>query len=117
MPPRLSVCNDSSLGEQIQAAYPETKVVKSLNTINASLMVEPSKLSGDHVVFMSGDDTDAKRFVDQTLLRDWFGWSAVVDLGGIATARGTEMYLPLWLEIRAALGTTEFNVALVRAKR
>ena len=63
MPPQLSVCNDSSLGEQIQAAFPETKVVKSLNTIAATLMIEPRQLPGEHVVFMSGNDADAKRFV------------------------------------------------------
>ncbi len=112
-PPRLTVCNDSSLGEQIQAALPETKVVKSLNTINANLMVEPSLVPGEHAVFVSGDDADAKRFVAQTVLRDWFGWPAVIDLGDITSARGTEMYLPLWLRLWAALGTANFNVAIV----
>jgi predicted dinucleotide-binding enzyme len=115
MPPTLSVCNDSSLGEQIQAAFPETKVVKSLNTIAANIMVDPRTLPGEHVVFMAGDDADAKRFVEQTILRDWFGWRAVVDLGGIAASRGTEMYLPLWLRMWGALGTANFNVAIVRA--
>ena len=80
-------------------------------------MVEPSKLAGDHVVFMSGDDVDAKRFVEQTILRDGFGWPEVIDLGGIATARGTEMYLPLWLRLWTALGTPNFNIAIVRAER
>ena len=115
MPPRLTICNESSLGEQIQAAFPETKVVKSLNTINAYLMVEPSKLPGEHVVFVSGDDADAKRFVEQNILRDAFGWSAIVDLGDITTARGTEMYLPLWLRMWGALGTANFNIAIVKA--
>src|SRR5690606_10755316 len=114
MPPRLSVCNDSSLGEQIQAGFPKTKVVKTLNTINCNLMVEPSLLPGEHVVFMSGNDADAKRFVEQTILRDWFGWKAVVDLGDISSARGTEMYLPLWLRMWGALQTANFNVAIVR---
>lgn len=114
MPPRLSICNDSSLGEQIQAAFPETKVVKSLNTINCNLMVEPSLLPGEHVVFVSGNDADAKRFVEQHILRDWFGWKSVVDLGDISSARGTEMYLPLWLRMWGALGTANFNVAIVR---
>ena len=114
MPPQLSVCNDSSLGEQIQAAFPETKVVKSLNTIAATLMIEPRQLPGEHVVFMSGNDADAKRFVEQTILRDWFGWRAVVDLGDISTARGTEMYLPLWLRMWGALKTHMFNIAIVR---
>jgi predicted dinucleotide-binding enzyme len=114
MPPRLSVCNDESLGEQVQAAFPETKVVKSLNTVPASLMVEPSLVPGEHVVFMSGNDADAKRFVEQTILRDWFGWKSVLDLGDITTARGTEMYLPLWLRLWGALQTPMFNIAIVR---
>ena len=114
MPPRLSICNDSSLGEQIQAAYPATKVVKSLNTMAAPLMVEPGRLPGKHVVFMAGDDAEAKRFVEATVLREWLGWPEVVDLGGIRSARGTEMYLPLWLSLWGALGTAEFNLSLVR---
>jgi predicted dinucleotide-binding enzyme len=114
MPPRLSICNDSSLGEQIQAAFPEARVVKTLNTVNATLMVSPGDLPGDHVVFVSGNDADAKREVEQTILRDWFGWPQVVDLGDITTARGTEMYLALWVRMWGALGTPEFNIAIVR---
>jgi predicted dinucleotide-binding enzyme len=114
MPPTLSVCNDSSLGEQIQAAFPDTRVVKTLNTVNASLMVAPSKLSGDHVMFIAGNDTEAKQQVERMILREWFGWREVVDLGGIASARGTEMYLPLWLRMWGALGTANFNIAIVR---
>lgn len=114
MPPTLSVCNDSSLGEQIQAAFPDTRVVKTLNTVNASLMVAPSKLSGDHVMFIAGNDAEAKQQVERMILREWFGWREVVDLGGIASARGTEMYLPLWLRMWGALGTANFNIAIVR---
>jgi predicted dinucleotide-binding enzyme len=114
MPPTLSVCNDSSLGEQIQAAFPDTRVVKTLNTVNASLMVDPSKLPGDHVMFIAGDDAEAKQRVERMILREWFGWREVVDLGGIVSARGTEMYLPLWLRMWGALGTANFNIAIVR---
>jgi 8-hydroxy-5-deazaflavin:NADPH oxidoreductase len=114
MPPKLSVCNDDSLGEQIQAAFPATKVVKTLNTVNAHLMVEPASLPGDHVMFVSGNDVEAKRMVEQTILREWFGWRSVIDLGDITTARGTEMYLPLWVRLWGALGTANYNIALVR---
>jgi predicted dinucleotide-binding enzyme len=114
MPPTLSVCNDSSLGEQIQAAFPDTRVVKTLNTVSASLMVDPSKLPGDHVMFIAGDDAEAKQRVERMILREWFGWREVVDLGGIVSARGTEMYLPLWLRMWGALGTANFNIAIVR---
>lgn len=115
MPPRLSICNESSLGEQIQAAFPETRVVKAFNTVAANLMVDPRSLPGDHVLFVSGDDADAKREVEQTIARDWFGWREVIDLGDITTARGTEMYLALWLRMWGALGTAAFNIAIVRA--
>src|SRR6185503_11529353 len=41
MPPSLSVVNTDSLGEQIQRAFPDTRVVKTLNIVNAFLMVDP----------------------------------------------------------------------------
>jgi 8-hydroxy-5-deazaflavin:NADPH oxidoreductase len=110
MPPTLAVCNDDSLGERIQAAFPEAKVVKSLNTINAQLMTDPGRLPGAHNVFVCGNDEDAKATVSELLQN--FGWprEAIVDLGEIGAARGTEMYLPLWLRLMGALGTAEFNI-------
>jgi predicted dinucleotide-binding enzyme len=109
MPPSLSVCNTDSLGEQIQRAFPDAKVVKTLNTMNAVVMTQP--VGGE--VFVCGDDADAKREV--TALLASFGWPAehVVDLGGISAARGTEMYLPLWLSLYGTLGTGQFNIAVV----
>ncbi len=114
MPPSLFVSNTDSLGEQIQRAFPETKVVKTLNTLNCELMVNPSRLaSGDHDVFVSGNDEAAKGRVTE-VLRDWFGWKRVIDLGDITTARGTESWLPLWVRLWGALGTAEFNLKIVR---
>jgi 8-hydroxy-5-deazaflavin:NADPH oxidoreductase len=113
MPPSLSVCNTDSLGEQIQQAFPRLRVVKTLNTMNADLMVRPSLLSGDHDVFVSGNDGQAKARVTE-ILKDWFGWKSVVDLGDITTARGTEMFLPLWLHLWGALQTPMFNVKIVK---
>lgn len=112
MPPRLSVCNDESLAEQIQNAFPETRVVKTLNTMSNTVMVNPKKLSADSIVFVAGNDPEARAFVEKTILREWFGWTTVLDLGDIKAARGTEMFLPLWLRMWGALGTTEFNLAL-----
>src|SRR5215207_4628952 len=92
MPPALSVSNTDSLGEQIQRRFPEAKVVKTLHTMNAYLMVDPKQLAGaDHTVFVSGDDTEAK--VKVTELLQSIGWTDIVDLGDITTARGTEMLL------------------------
>jgi len=109
MPPSLTPVNTDSLGEQIQAAYPDVKVVKTLNTMNASLMVDPSQLTGNHNVFVSGNDVDAKSQVSKVLQS--FGWQAdqIIDLGDISTARGTEMLLPIWLRLWQALGTANFN--------
>jgi 8-hydroxy-5-deazaflavin:NADPH oxidoreductase len=114
MPPSLSVCNTDSLGEQVQREFPEARVVKSLNTVNAGVMTDPGGVSGDHVVFVCGDDDDAKAEV--TALLGEFGWPGdrVVDLGGISSARAAEMYLPLWLAMMNSLGTAKFNIALAR---
>jgi predicted dinucleotide-binding enzyme len=114
MPPSLWVSNTDSLGEQIQRAFPDVKVVKTLNTITAEVMVDPARVAGgDHDVFVSGNDAGAKKRVE-TILREWFGWRRVIDLGDITTARGTEAYLLLWIRLWGALGTAAFNVKLAR---
>jgi hypothetical protein len=113
MPPSMTVCNTDSLGEQIQRAFPETKVVKTLNTVNAYVMVGPKQLAdGDHTLFVSGNDAGAKRSVMEFLQS--FGWQDVVDLGDITTARGTEMMLPLWVRIYSATKNPMFSFKLVR---
>ena len=111
----LSVANTDSLGEQIQRAFPDARVVKTLNTMNAYVMVDPSRVPGRHVVFVAGEDAAAKETV-KALLGE-LGWpvDAIVDLGGIRAARSTEMYLPLWLSLWGVLGTGDFNIAIVRA--
>jgi 8-hydroxy-5-deazaflavin:NADPH oxidoreductase len=111
----LTVCNTDSLGEQIQRAYPEARVVKTLNTMGNEVMIHPEELPASHCVFMSGDDAEAKRLVAGML--ESFGWppAAIVDLGGIETARGTEMYLVLWFEMMQAGGERRFNIDVVRA--
>jgi predicted dinucleotide-binding enzyme len=111
----LTVCNSDSLGEQIQRAFPDARVVKTLHTMNNQVMIHPERVPGVHSVFVSGDDAEAKRLV--TGMLESFGWPAesVVDLGGIETARGTEMYLVLWIEMMQAGATPDFNVNVVRA--
>ena len=113
MPPSLTVCNTDSLGEQIQRTFPEVRVVKSLNTVNCNLMVNAAQLPGDHIVFVSGNDADAKAQVT-SILKDWFGWRAVIDLGDIRTARAVEMMLPIWISLMGKVGTPIFNFAIVR---
>lgn len=113
-PPTMSIKDTDSLAETIQRAFPELRVVKSLNTMTADVMVRPSQLGGSHDVFVSGDDDDAKTSV--TALLEEIGWPGgdIVDLGDLSTARGTEMYLPLWLRLMTAQGTPAFNIKVVR---
>ena len=113
MPPTLSVCNSDSLGEQIQRAYPRVKVVKTLNTLNCNIMVNPSLVPGSHDIFVSGNDAGAKAKVID-ILKSWFGWKTVIDLGDITTARGTEMLLPIWIRLMGAFQTPNFNFKVVR---
>lgn len=108
----LTISNNDSLGEQIQRAFPETKVVKTLNTVNANVMVDPAKLLERTHVFVSGDDIEAKAMVVR-ILRDWFGWNEIIDLGGIETARGVEMYVLLWHILRNAISSQRFNIKIV----
>ena len=111
-PPTLFVKDDDSLAEMIQRAHPDARVVKSLNTMNNSVMVDPQRLGEDTTVFVSGDDADAKATVTELL--GALGHGDVIDLGGIETARGPEMWLPIWLRLMGALGTAQFNLKVVR---
>jgi predicted dinucleotide-binding enzyme len=114
MPPTLWVCNTDSLGEQIQRAFPDVRVVKTLNTMNCLIMVDPARVPGDHDVFVSGNDEGAKAEVKRLL--ESFGWGdgQVVDLGDITTCRGPEMYLAMWVRLMGVVGTRDFNIKVVR---
>ena len=111
---RLTVCNTDSLGEQIQREFPDAKVVKTLNTINANVMVDPNKLIEKTDVFVSGNDIEAKSTVVR-ILKEWFGWREVIDLGDITTSRSVEMYVLLWHDMRKAISSQRFNIKLVTA--
>lgn len=114
MPPSLAISNTNSLGEEIQKAFPQSKVVKALNTMWCGLMVNPAMINGgDHSTFMSGNDMTAKETVKEILIS--FGWfdNNILDLGDITKARGTEMYLPLWLSIYGATNNGAFNIKIV----
>ncbi len=115
MPPRVAVANDDSIGEQIQRAYPDTRVVKALNTVNMQVMVDPAGVPGDHVLFVAGNEDDAKAQVVELLSS--FGWPAerIVDLGDISGARAMEQYLVLWLRLLVQLGHARFNISLDQA--
>lgn len=118
MPPTLTVCNSDSLGEQIQRAFPHTRVVKTLNTVNCRVMADPGLVPGEHNLFLSGDDPAAKAQVAE-YLGAWFGWKRddLIDLGDITTARGAEMMLPIWVRLWGVLGTADFNWRVVVGNR
>jgi len=118
MPPRLleGLNNSTSLGEEIQAVLPGASVVKTFNTINSNVMVNPKLVNnGDHTLFICGNDNDAKNKVKQFLV-DTFGWKSenLMDLGGMITARGTEAYVPFWVMMMQATGSPMFNIKVVK---
>ncbi len=112
-PPKVRASDSESLAERIQAAFPTARVVKTLNTLNADLMVHPRALPGPHSTFLAGDDPEAKATARGFLLE--FGWTddEVLDLGDLEAARGLELYLPLWLRLHGTVGAA-FNIHVVR---
>jgi 8-hydroxy-5-deazaflavin:NADPH oxidoreductase len=112
-PLTLFVKDTDSLGEILQRALPEVRIVKTLNTMSAALMVNPALVgNSDHTVFLSGNNAQAKAQV-ATLLRE-FGWHDILDLGDISTARGTEMFLSLGHAVMHALSPAETAWKVVR---
>lgn len=115
MPPVLvpELSNTTSAAEALQDALPSAHVVKTLNTMNHRIMVDPTRVPGRHDVFLCGEDNGAKADVRQMLAE--FGWSDPIDLGPLAAARGMEGMMPFWLRMWGAYGNAEFNYAIVRA--
>jgi predicted dinucleotide-binding enzyme len=111
-PPRVTTDDTDSLAEEIQRAHPEARVVKTLNTVNAGVMVHPSSLPETSTVFLAGDDPLAREIVRE-LLRD-LGWVDIIEFPTLEAARGLEMWLSLWIRLMSLLGTAEFNIRLVR---
>jgi predicted dinucleotide-binding enzyme len=106
----LTIANTNSLGEEIQKTFPDVKVVKTLNTINAVVMVNPSGINGEHDLFICGNDENAKNLVKNEILIKRFHWKNVIDLGDLSAARGMEAYLILWVRLMNKLGTANFNI-------
>jgi predicted dinucleotide-binding enzyme len=117
MPPTLTVANTDSLGEQIQRAFPEAKVVKSLTTVYCEVMVDPSRIAGEHTIFVAGNDETAKKTVHAILSA--FGWpdASILDLGDITGARAVEMYSRLFFTLAAKRDTFEVNIHVAPSSR
>jgi 8-hydroxy-5-deazaflavin:NADPH oxidoreductase len=115
MPPFLMTqyAGPTSLAEQIQAAFPDTHLVKAFNTIAAAVMVNPGLVPGDHDLFIAGNDAGAKADVSDLARRE-FGWKHIVDLGDIVGARATESLLPIWVRIWNVTGGFHHNFHLAK---
>jgi 8-hydroxy-5-deazaflavin:NADPH oxidoreductase len=115
MPPFLdpAFTGPTSLGEQVQQAFPDAKVVKAFNTVAAAVMVNPGLIPGDHDLFFSGNDAAAKEAVKD--IARGFGWTGFADLGDIVGARAQEAVLPVWVRLWMAGGTHLVNLKVVRA--
>lgn len=107
----LSICNTNSLGEGVQKAIPSAKVVKSFNTVNCDVMVDPAK-GGNPTMFVCGNDAGAKQqFSD---LIKTLGWRDIIDIGDITKSRGTEALMHLWMNLFGLFGTPHFGWKIVR---
>lgn len=115
MPPFLDerYTGTTSLGEAIQAAFPDTRVVKAFNTVATVVLVDPGQIAGDHDLFIAGNDEGAKAIVTAMAKTD-LGWTHVVDLGDIVGARGTEALLPIWVHLMGLTGGVKHNFHLAR---
>jgi len=102
-----------TLGEALQRALPQTRVVKALNFVSAQLMGEPQRLEGTHTVFVASDDANARGEVIRLL--EGFGWKDVLDLGDLTACRAMEQLAPMWIRLNQKLGHVYFNLAVVRA--
>lgn len=114
MPPSLFVSNTNSLGEMIQRLVPRARVVKTLNMVNAAVMVEPGEVAGgNHTMFVCGNDSHARIEV-ANFLKTEFGWKDVMDLGDLTAARGMESALHLWLKLWGVIGHGSFGIKVAR---
>jgi 8-hydroxy-5-deazaflavin:NADPH oxidoreductase len=117
-PPSLlpNYCNTYSLGEEVQKILPAAKVVKALNTVTASLMINANLVNnGYHNLFICGNDIDAKNTVKH-FLADNFNWKPelMIDLGDIKSSRLTEGMIPFWVGVMEAEQSAIFNFMIVK---
>jgi predicted dinucleotide-binding enzyme len=110
-PPKLSISGEDSLGERVQRALPDAKVVKAFNIIGNPYFVDPGFSEGQPTMLIAGDDPDAKRTVTE-LLSD-FGWSDVIDIGGIEGSRELEAICIAWVKIGGVRGAWDHGFRLL----
>lgn len=110
-PPKLGIAGEDSLGERVQRALPDAKVVKAFNTIGNPYFVDPSFSEGRPTMLIAGDDEDAKRIVADALAD--FGWDEAVDIGGIEGSRELEAICIVWVKIGGLRGAWDHGFKLL----
>jgi predicted dinucleotide-binding enzyme len=110
-PPKLSISGEDSLGERVQRALPDASVVKAFNTIGNPYFVDPRFSEGSPTMLIAGDDEGAKRTVCDLLLD--FGWSDVIDIGGIEGSRELEAICIAWVKIGGVRGAWDHGFKLL----
>jgi len=110
-PPKLSISGEDSLGERVQRALPDARVVKAFNIIGNPYFVDPLFEEGRPTMLIAGNDDDAKRTVTD-LLAD-FGWSDIVDIGGIDGSRELEAMCIAWVKIGGVRGAWDHGFKLL----
>jgi 8-hydroxy-5-deazaflavin:NADPH oxidoreductase len=110
-PPKLAICCEDSLGERVQRALPDARVVKAFNTIGNPYFVDPDFSEGHPTMLIAGDDVDAKRTVGDALAD--FGWDDPVDIGGIEGSRELEAICIAWVKIGGARGSWDHGFKLL----
>jgi predicted dinucleotide-binding enzyme len=110
-PPKLSICGEDSLGERVQRALPDARVVKAFNTIGNQYFVDPSFSDGLPTMLIAGDNAEAKRTVSDVVAD--FGWPEAVDIGGIEGSRELEAICIAWVKIGGARGAWDHGFKLL----
>ena len=101
-----------TLGESLQRALPDTRVVKAMNFVSAEVMGHPETLAGKHTVFLAGNNAADRTEVRKLL--DSYGWQDILDLGDLTACRAMESMGPLWIRLNKQLNTVLFDIEVVR---
>lgn len=110
-PPKLSIAGEDSLGERVQRALPDAKVVKAFNTIGNQYFVDPSFSEGTPTMLIAGNDDAAKRTVGDVVAD--FGWPEAIDIGGIEGSRELEAICIVWVKIGGSRQAWDHGFALL----
>ena len=110
-PPKLSISGEDSLGERVQRALPDARVVKAFNTIGSPYFVDPSFTEGRPTMLIAGDDDGAKWTVGDVVAD--FGWPEAIDIGGIEGSRELEAICIAWVKIGGARGAWDHGFKLL----